>query len=180
MRASKNLSDIFLRVMAALDSMVKPGAYPQNEVLRLSSRFGSGTSRTRAPGATFHLCVYRVKNLSITTRRRERLPRPFSPGACERGCGGEQKARGARSQGAKTHRRTDPSERSAAARCRATLGDHCDAAVGHRVRRIVEAAIYRPGAVRVHCSIRLPESAGFVRLRLPGVPQDRDLPMRAG
>jgi hypothetical protein len=50
MRASKNLSDIFLRVMAALDSMVKPGAYPQNEVLRLSSRFEAGTSRTRAPG----------------------------------------------------------------------------------------------------------------------------------
>ena len=55
MRASKNLSDIFLRVMATLDSMVKPGAYPQNEVLWLSSRFESGFIVSALPCETFHL-----------------------------------------------------------------------------------------------------------------------------
>jgi hypothetical protein len=47
-RGSKNLSGIFSRLMDALDSMIKPGAYPQNEVSRLAAFLESGASRTCA------------------------------------------------------------------------------------------------------------------------------------
>jgi hypothetical protein len=48
-RATRNRPNILLRLMDALDSMVKPGAYPQSEVSRLAAFFESGASRTCAP-----------------------------------------------------------------------------------------------------------------------------------
>lgn len=55
MRASKNLSDIFLRVIATLDSMIKPGAYPLNEVCGSLPVLNPALMVSALPCETFHL-----------------------------------------------------------------------------------------------------------------------------